>query len=176
MNSSDLGNKPSVKERFREEMRKFAILSVYLFVCFYVLMMYQASGDPATGIHYVPVSIALIKALVIGKFILIGEAIKVGSRGSGPTLIHRIAWKSLAFLMLLIVFNIIEEIVVGWFHDRTMAQSVAELFDRPVIEILAPIMVMLLILIPLVSLLEISKALGPDKFRALFLERDGSQQ
>jgi hypothetical protein len=43
--------------------------------------------------------IALGKALVIGKFVLIGEALNVGSRMYAPSLLHRIAWKSLALLL-----------------------------------------------------------------------------
>lgn len=70
------------------------------------------------GTQYLSHGVAPVKALVIGKFILIGEAIKVGERSSGPTLLHRITWKTLAFLLMLRVFTIIEEIVVGWVHGQ----------------------------------------------------------
>ena len=171
MSAEAESGKPSVKERFWEEMRKYGIVSAYLYVCFAVLMLYEAALAPdssATGLQH---GAALIKALVIGKFILIGEAVKVGDRREGPTLVHRIAWKSLAFLLMLIVFNLLEEIIVGLFHDRSIAVSVTDWFDRPLIAWLAPPLMMLLILIPLVSTLEISKALGKENFKSLLVGR-----
>lgn len=172
VNSETESAKPSLKDRFWAEMRKYGFISLYLYVCFSVLMMYQAAMAPEHSISTIQHGAALIKALVIGKFLLIGEAIRVGDRREGPTLVHRIVWKSLAFLLMLIVFNLLEEIVVGLFHTQSVAESITDWLGRPLIEIIAPALVMLLILIPMVSILETSKALGEERFRALFLGRD----
>ena len=71
--------KASIPQRLREEIFKYGIASGYLFVSFSVLLIYEVSV--AGGGHEVlPFGIALVKALVLGKFLLIGDAMKVGSR------------------------------------------------------------------------------------------------
>lgn len=156
-------------ERLREEIRKYALISAYLFVCFAVVLLYDtanrgiSSGDP------LPWTLALIKALVMGKFILIGDALSVGKRADNHPLLHRIAWKTGAMLLLLIVFKVLEEIVVGWFHDKGVSAVFAELAEMSWVQIVAPISLMLLILIPLMTATEIYRAVGRARFRALLL-------
>ena len=40
-------DKPSVKERARDELRNYALVAGYLFVCFAVLWFYETNLDPA---------------------------------------------------------------------------------------------------------------------------------
>ncbi len=170
MTNHDTVDKPTLTTRFLEELRHYALLTAYLFVCFSVLLLFRESaGGAETGsLHY---SLALVKALVLGKFLLIGDVINAGSRADSQPLLHRVIWKSLAMLLVLIVLVGIEELVLGWFHDRTVAQTVAEFTERRWLEDLAPVLMMLLVLIPLVAMTEIYRQLGPEKFRALWLER-----
>lgn len=172
MNAEAQAAKPSIKERFWEEMRRYAWVSLYLWVCFGVLLAYESALLAEQGTQYLPYGVALVKALVIGKFLLIGEAIKVGDRGSGLTLLHRIAFKTLAFLLMLIIFTILEEIVVGWVHGQTLGHTLSEFLQRSWVEKLAPVLVMTLILIPLVSAMEFSKAMGRAQFRAVLMGRE----
>jgi hypothetical protein len=160
---------PSKAARLREEMRKYALISVYLYVCFGVLLLYKSAVLDSEGVEYLPFGVAAIKALVLGKFILIGDALSVGARARHHPLLHRIIWKSIAFLLLLLVFTALEEVVVGMVHDKTIAQVWAEFLDRSWVENLAPSAVMLMVLIPLVSATEIYRAVGPERIRQLLL-------
>jgi len=164
---NDPEQKASLHDRFWEEMRDFGIISAYLFVCFLVLALYRASIVDGQEVQTLTLGIILGKALVMGKFILIGDAIKVGTRVSARTLMHRIFWKSLGMWVALIVMTLIEEIIVGWFHHKTSAEALTEYFSRPALEIFAPTLVMLLILIPMTSITELNHALGEGKLRSL---------
>ena len=55
----------SAAQRLLEELRKYALISAYLFVCFAVILIYGTSmqGEGAQS-SAVPWSMALIKALV----------------------------------------------------------------------------------------------------------------
>lgn len=173
MNTHTEGEKPSVKQRVWHELKTYFWVSLYLWLCFGVLFLYESAMLKDQGQSYLHFGVALVKALVIGKFILIGEAIKVGDRGpKGPTLAHRIVWKTFAFLVMLIIFHVLEEIIVGWVHGKGAVESLTEFFSSPWIEILAPTLVMTLVLIPLISTLEISKAMGRERFRGLLLGRE----
>jgi hypothetical protein len=164
-------------QRFREEMRDYAVIAAYLWICFSVLLLYKNSLLRAEDMLSLPFSIALVKALVLGKFILIGKAVNVGSHVRPAVLLHRVLWKSVAFLLLLLVFTAIEELVVGLVHEHTVASILAGFTARPWIEIAAPSVVMLLVLIPLISFEEIDQALGAGELRRmLFGKSDGGTQ
>ncbi len=153
------------RERLREELVKYAMISAYLFVYFAALLLYQTSSEPALANHPVPWTLALVKALVLGKFILIGHALSVGSRADAQPLLHRIAWKSLAMLLVLVVFTALEELIVGWLHGLSPAEVLHEFTQRSWIQVTAPLLLMLLILIPLTAVSELYRALGSENFR-----------
>ena len=166
--------KPSLKERAKEELQKYLLVSLYLFVCFSALLLYKASLTAASATEPLPFGIAAIKALVIGKFILIGQMAKVGDRGPGRVLVHQVAWKTIAFMVMLIVFNLLEEIIVGWVHDRGAMASLAEHFHQGWLAVLAPALVMLLILVPLIAAQELNRVMGPGGLSRLM--RDPSHR
>jgi len=157
----------NLKERAREELRNYAVIALYLFVCFFVLMLYESVLVGRTGGSLLPHGLAAVKALVLGKFILIGKAIGVGSRLEVSTLAQRIAVRSLLLLALLVVLTVVEELVVGKVHGKPFATTLAELAGQPMLRGLSESLVMLLILLPLVSAVEIRSALGPGVLRRM---------
>lgn len=161
-------DKPSVRERLREELIKYALISLYLFVCFVVVLLYEASiRDASGGLPQLRLGFAVVQALVLGKFILIGNALSVGKRADQNPLLHRIAWKSLAMLVLLLVFKAIEEVIVGLLHGGSVASVAEEFMALSAIQMLAPTLLMLLILVPLTTASEIYRAVGGERFKAL---------
>jgi hypothetical protein len=166
---SDTTNTPgTLSQRFWREMRNFGIVSGYLFICFSILFLYRSTLLGDSIMHSVPFLTALGKALIIGKFILIGEAAKVGSRVSASTLLHRIAWKSLFFLVMLVILTALEELIVGWVHAKDFAQIWSEFASKSILQILSPSLVMLMVLIPLISFSELNRAMGPGKLKSVF--------
>jgi hypothetical protein len=164
-------HKETGRERLVEELKKYGLISLYLYLCFSVLLLYKSAILDAQGVEYLPFGLALAKALILGKFILIGDAISVGARSKQHPLLYRIAWKSIAFLVILLVFVAIEELIVGWFHDKTVAQVAAEFLDRSWIEKMAPSALMLMILVPLVTATEMYRTFGPQQWKAWMSQR-----
>ena len=76
------------------------------------------------GTEVAPWGLAIVKALVLAKFILIGDAMKIGEGHTGP-LIWPTLHKAVGFLLLLVILTIIEEAVVGLFHHRSISESLA---------------------------------------------------
>jgi len=157
-------------QKFGDEMKRYALISAYLFVCFTVIMLYEASQSDAGAVSLVTFGLALGKALVLGKFILIGEVIGTGTRIQLPTLVQRIAWRSVAMLIVLIIFKVLEEIIIGMVHSISVSELLAELAERSLLSLVGPLLLMLLILIPMITLIELSHALGKDGLKALFGE------
>jgi hypothetical protein len=162
--------KPTLGTRLKNELIKYGVVSGYLFVSFSLLILYEATVTG--GAHQaLPFTLALVKALVLGKFLLIGEAFEAGSRADAHSLVIRVAWKTLAFLIVLLILRGLEELVVGWFHDKSAMAVINDVLERSLLENLAPVLIMSFILIPLISISECFRQLGPEKFRALCLAR-----
>ena len=164
----------SLKTRLHEEMIKYGVLSAYLFVCFGVLQWYKAALLEGVGVNYVPVGVAVIKALVVGKFLLIGDAVSARLQGQSASLLGRIAKRVAVLLVVLALLSVAEEFVVGWIHGQSSLAVAEELRARSLLEMVAEISLMGLILLPLVAAAELSAALGPGVLRGHFA-RPGSE-
>jgi hypothetical protein len=121
----------------------------------------------ANNVQFLPIGAAVVKALILGKFILIGKAIKVGVRIKPDSLLYRIAWKSLVMLLFLLVLTVIEELIVGLVHGQATSEIIAEFIDRPWLQNIAPSVVMLLVLIPMISFEEIDRVLGDGRLKRM---------
>jgi Na+-transporting NADH:ubiquinone oxidoreductase subunit NqrD len=147
----------SFKDRARGELRNYAIVAAYLYVCFGAILLYETALLREEGIAFLPHGLAAIKALILGKFILIGEAVGVGTRVQPRSLLSAIAASTALFLLLLLAMSVVEELVVGKVHGRSLAEVIAEFREHAGLEILAKSLLMLLILIPLVAFRELRR-------------------
>lgn len=156
--------------RLAAEMKRYAAISLYLFVCFLVVLIYEASQSPAKDWSILTIGLALAKALVLGKFILIGEALEPGTRIGARNMLQRVAWRTLGMLAVLIVFKFLEELVVGLVHSKGLAEILAELGEQSWLSLLGPMLLMLLILVPMMFALELDRALGKAGLKGLLLD------
>ncbi|MEM0955127.1 MAG: hypothetical protein AAGI24_13375 [Pseudomonadota bacterium] len=162
----------TVKEKMIEEFKAYWIITIYLWASFSLLLVWKASLIPTEEARALSFGAAFFKAAVIGKFILVGKAMKVGARLQHNRLVKRIAWKSIATMLLLAVFAVLEEFVVGLLHGEAVSAIAAELQHRSVLDHLAPSMIMLLVLVPMITFEEVDLALGKGKLIHLLFSRD----
>lgn len=141
----------TLKERARDELRRYAIVAGYLYVCLAALMLYKSALLETYEPDAVTQGVAAIKALVLGKFILIGEALGVGTRLDVRSRLGRIAARSLLFFVMLVLLTLAEEFVVGRLHGHSLAETAAELGRRSPKELFAGSLLMLLVLVPLAA-------------------------
>lgn len=160
----------AIAERAVHELREYARVSVYLYVCFGALILYKTAILHGQGVSYEPWGIAIVKALILGKFVLLGQAAGLGDRYESRRLIYVIAHKALLFLILLLVLTVIEEIVVGLIHGRAVAASLSLFLGDMLLQTLATCAVMLLILIPYLAFRELEEVLGAARLREILFE------
>jgi hypothetical protein len=153
------------------EVKEYAVISLYLYICFGAILLFKVAVLQARGIDYAPYGFAAIKALILAKFILIGHAAKMGERYREKPLIYPILHKSIAFLVLVIVLSVIEEVVAGVLHGRSVAASLSEIADGTWLEIVATALLLWLILVPYFAFRQIGERLGMGRLsRMLFVE------
>ena len=171
--ATEIYAKATLRQRAMHELTEFAILTAYLYVTLGAVILMKASVLYDQGISFPLWGIAIVKAAVLAKFMLVGRALKIGERYSTRPLIWPTLHKAFAFLVLLIVLTIIEEVVVGLFHHQSIAASVNELFGAKLDETLAGIVILLLVLTPYFAIRVLSEALGEGRLaRMFFVERE----
>jgi len=161
-------SKPTLKERAIEELRTFKLVAGYLFVCFAVLMFYESTlpGGAEAGVF--SLGAAAIKAAIVAKFLLLGQALGVGDKTRvvtrmGPAIFA----KSVQLWLLVIVLSVAEELLVGRFHGMSFGATLADYESRSIAHMLAKSLVVLLILLPLIATREFSRSLGPGALRGI---------
>lgn len=165
--------KVTLRDRVMHELTEFAILTAYLYITLGAVILMKVSVLHDQGISFAPWGIAIVKAAVLAKFMLIGRAMKIGERSSTDPLIWPMLRRAFAFLVLLVVLTIIEEVVVGLFHHQTVAASLDELTGTKLAESFAGILILFLVLIPYFAIRVLGEELGEGRLvRMFFVERE----
>jgi hypothetical protein len=160
--------KATLRERAMHELKEFVVLTLYLYVCLGSVILMKTAVLHSVGIEMAPWGIAIVKAMVLAKFMLIGFAVRFGEGKSTGPLIWPTLKMSFAFLGLLIVMTMIEEVVVGLFHHHSVATSLSGLFGLRLEETLAGYLVMLLVLVPFFAFRVLSDTLGEGRLERMF--------
>jgi hypothetical protein len=159
-----------LRERAVSELREFTVVAIYLWVCFTSLAYLKFAILEAHGIPFAPFGFAAIKALICAKFVSLGHALHLGERFKGQALIWPVLHRSLVFLVLLVVLNVLEEVAVGWLHGHALADAFSELAGGTRDQMIATTIVMLLILIPFFMFRTLTEVIGEQTMARLFFE------
>ena len=160
--------KAPLGQRAVHEFKEMAILTAYLYVTIGAVILYKTAVLHDQGINFVPWGIAVVKALLLAKFMLIGRAMGVGERYTDRPLIWPTLYKAFALLVLLVVLTIGEEVVVGLIHHQSVAASLGELTGAKLYETFAGYIIMLLVLIPYIAWGVLDEALGEGRLARMF--------
>ena len=159
------------REKAGEELREFIILTAYLYVCFAAVIYFKATILQAQGVAYAPLGLAIIKAALCAKFMLVGRVFHIGERFKNLPLIVPTLHRSFVFLLLLVVLTFIEEIVVGAIHGRTVLESISGIAGGTLHQMVATILIIFLILIPYFAFRSLGDIVGDRILVRLFFER-----
>ena len=141
----------------------------YLWLVFSVFLVHEWSVLASHQIRFRFYGLAVVNALVLSKIMLIAEGLHFARRFDDKPLIYPIAFKSIAFTVLLMVAYIVEEIAVGMFHGKSAAESFPEIGGGGIIGVLTVGAIMCVALVPFFSFREIARVIGEAEFRALML-------
>jgi hypothetical protein len=130
-------------------MIAYLAVSGYLLIWFSAVMFYKATILGSVGIQFAPFGLAAVKALILGKFILVLEALRLGERRKGSRVLALdILREALLFTLVLIVLSIVEELIVGHFHGREARATIAEMGGGTIPQAIATSILMFLVLLP----------------------------
>jgi hypothetical protein len=156
------------------EAKEFFWVFLYLYLCIGMLVVYKALILKTYGIEFAWYGLALVKAAILGKFILIGQAIPMGRRFDQMPLIYPTLYKAFIFFILLVALSVAEETVVGMLHGEAFGEAVSHVQGGRLPGVLAGCLVIFFFLVPYFALRQLGEVLGKGRLFELFFKKSGS--
>ncbi len=167
-----IAGKKSLEERAVDELKKYAVITLYLWVLFVLFSTYKRMLLQENGISVWNQSFAIINALIFGKVVLIAQALNLGKGLKEQALIWVVLGKSLLFTIVLILFHIAEEAIRAWFKGLPLATSVQDFGGGTWLGLLTYAAIFFVALIPFFAFQEVADVVGSDALWDLFFTRD----
>jgi len=164
--SAEDGDRKSLNEHVRGELKKYVIITVYLWLLFALFSLHKQLVQ-GHGVSVWQQGFAIVNALIFGKVILIGQALKVGKSFERRALFWVVLAKSLIFAILLLAFHIAEEAIRAWFKGQPLSASVAD-FGGSVPGLVSYAAIFFVALIPFFAFQEAARILSGGALWNLF--------
>lgn len=162
-------SRTKLAERLRHELFQYAVISLYLYVCFGAILLYKAAVLRFHGVDYYPYGLAVIKALVLGKFMAIGHALRIGERREYRWPITALLSKLGIFLLGLLILSVAEEIITGIIHGETALEAANDFAGGSWLQVVAICLLMALVLLPYFAFRQVGAALGEGELRRILV-------
>jgi len=165
--TSDRPKPAGLKQKAVHEFEELAWISLYLAFFFCSIATYKMLLLNEFHLSYFNYGTALINALVIAKVILIGEYARLGKRNESKPLLLSAVNKAILFSVLVFAFHIVEEVIKRLVHGEKVAGAFR---NARLDDLLGRTLILLCTFIPFFAFRELSRVLGENKFRELFLQ------
>jgi len=160
-----------LKERIFEEVKRFIVIFLYLWVVFALLSLHKSLVLTQRHLDYEEHTFAIINALVFAKVLLVAEDLHLGERFENKPLIYPILHKSFVFTIVLICFHIVESVVVGLWHGNTIAESIPPILGWNPKGLLGVGVMCFIVLLPFFGFREVARVMGGREMRRLLFEK-----
>ena len=165
------GKKGSLKERAIDELKAYAVITLYLWVLFVLFASYKRLLMHENGISVWNQGFAIVNALIFAKVILIAQALNLGDGGKDRSLLSIALTKSLLFTIVLILFHIAEEGVRAWFKDLPLSTALTDFGGGFWLGLATYGAIFFVALIPFFTVQEMAKVIGGDALWKLLFTR-----
>jgi len=153
--------------RLVEEVKRFLVMFLYLWVLFGLFALYQRIILRQEGINFTEQGFALVNALVLGKVMLIAEDLKIGRRLRPRPLIYPILADSFIFAVLFIIFHVVEHVIIGLLKGKTVAASVPVIGGGGLAGLVSVAVIYFVALTPFFAVKHLSRELGEGRLKAM---------
>jgi hypothetical protein len=149
--------KPSVKSRLVHELRAYVGITLYIWLVMVLLRLHEALIAMDFSFPLVNHGYLIVKALILGKVVLIGEMMGVGERNNRLGRNWRIAYRAFLMALLLSAFHAIELVVEAAWEGRP-SLSALDTSPHDALKFVVRLGLMTLSLVPYLALKELQKS------------------
>jgi hypothetical protein len=162
-----LERKLGLKQRLFDEVIKFLAIAFYLWVMFGVFALHESVVSAKDHIEYHFYGFALVNALILGKVMLVAEDLHFADWFKDRPLIYPILCRAVAFSILFLVFDVVEEVIVGVFKGKTIGESIPSIGGGSPSGVFFVGIILAVALIPFFAFRAVGRAIGEQELHAL---------
>ena len=159
--------KPSLRHRIKDEFVQASLLALYFAAWFCAIAFFTFAVLREEAIPITPFGLAIIKAALCAKFMMLGKAIFPLKVDANRGLIKSIFWHSIVYLGVVIALSLAESGIDGLLHHKSFLESVASFGHGDPIYIAALSMMYWLILWPYLIVLGLNQSMGNKAVHAI---------
>ena len=156
-----------LKERGLDEIRRFLLMFVYLWVVFGLFVLNESVVLGERHISFTSQGFALINAAIMAKVMLIAEDLKLGRELDNRPLIYPVMYKAALYALVFIAFHAAERILVGTIGGKSLADSMPHIGGGTWKGRLTVWAIMAVSLLPFFALRAIGQAIGEGRLWSL---------
>ena len=153
-----------------DETKKLLGVFLYLWILLTLFSLHEALIFNEDVLTYQQ-GFALINALALAKIVVVGQSLHVGDRLRNKPLVYPIVFKAATFAVLLLVFHVVEETLIGVWRGKRVAESIPTIGDGTLQATIMTAIILFVALIPFFAFLELEQAIGPKELHSLLFGR-----
>jgi hypothetical protein len=152
--------KEGIRYRVKDEFIQASLLALYFAAWFWAIAFFSFALLREAAISVTPFGLAIIKAGLCAKFMMIGKAIFPLRVDANRGLVKSLFWHSLAYMGVVIALSFVEAGIDGLFHGKSFLESVSSFGHGDPIYIAALSLMYWLIIWPYLIVLGLNQSLG----------------
>lgn len=165
------GRRHTVRQRVAAEVRRFAVMFLYLWILFGLFVLNERIILRQEGVGFASQGFAVFNALVLAKVMLVAETLNLGDRFRRGPLVYTILCQSFLFSILFISFHIVEKVVLGLVKGESLAASVPGIGGGGLAGVVCVGVILFVALTPFFAFRELSRVLGPGRLNAMLFRQ-----
>ncbi|MBY0226028.1 MAG: DUF4339 domain-containing protein [Hyphomicrobium sp.] len=112
--------KQNLKDRARHELRSYVVITVYIWMILSLLRLHETLLADSYHVGLQAHGLAIVNALILGKVVLIAEALRVGDRTAQRAPAFAILIRSIFFALAIVLFHVTEHVVSELWHGAAL--------------------------------------------------------
>jgi hypothetical protein len=163
-----------IKHGFLHETKKFLIATAYFTIWFYAIGLYNQSQLLHFGVDgadtIFSISVALIKAAFVGKFLITVEMLLPIKVNKGKPILMSLLGHSLIYVVLVMILHANALGIEGYLlHGKPFLEGVMEFGHAKLSNLIMIAFIYWLIILHYLTYFTVQKAIGEQEFKEIFL-------
>lgn len=159
-----------MRKRLFQGLVEYWINVFYLALVFATFMEYRRLVLAAHDITYTNYGVAVMRALILAKVVMIGDMLRLGREFDKKPLIYSTLLRTVVFCLFVGAFAVIEHEIKSLWNGKGLAEGFVEFLGKEHHEMLAGCMVTFVAFIPFFAFRDLERVLGRGKIGALFFQ------
>lgn len=157
------------REELRLEIRTFLFYFAFFSLFFCTFTLYRQLILDQYELGYIHYSYSLFEAFILAKMIIIGQKLHLGKHFEGKPLLLVTIWKTLIFMVFVLLMTLGEHLFFGWLKGKSVAEIYTHIMEKGLYEIYAELLVVAFVFVLFFAFVETGRVLGGQKLYDLFI-------